>query len=94
MASRKPTTGVYLTDTDLLKWYDAVHRLCESCLTAPKLKISTLVGPYALLVLYTAMRATEARCLAWKPSIVHALPPDCSGYVDLENRCHCLLSEA
>ena len=84
---------VYLTDTDLPKWHDAVYRLFETCIAAPKLKRYTLVGPYALLVLYTAMRATETRCLAWKPS-PGDLPDGCSGYVDLDNRCYCLLGEA
>ena len=84
---------VYLLDSDVPKWYRTVHGIAEVCFSGQCRRVNILVGPYALLVLYTAMRATEARCLAWKQAEGGALPPGCSGYVDLENRSFCLLGE-
>ncbi len=85
--------NVFLYDSDLPKWYQATRERYEACIREKKWKLKDLVGPYALLVLYTAMRATEARCLAWKPKQGEVLPTGCSGYVDLENRSYCLLAE-
>jgi len=88
-----PPRDIYLTDADIPKWYSYVSELADGFLEGKDRRLKGAIGVYALLVLYTAMRDTEARCLCWLPEKGQQLPEECSGTVDLENRSFRLFAE-